>query len=107
MQFLLPLSLIPIEIQKDLYLILKEKFERDPYLDNPPITGDELLNKKLEEIGDLHIHVYNMLKSAQIRTIGQLANTSRKELQKLRGFGNWSLNQVEEYLMVRGLFLKN
>ena len=106
MHILLSLSAIPLETQREIYLKLKQKFERDPYVEDPPITREELLNKDLSDIGILPISVYNMLTIAQIRTVGQLVNTSRKDLQKLRGFGKWSLNQVEEFLMLKGLCLK-
>jgi DNA-directed RNA polymerase subunit alpha len=63
----------------------------------------------LRDIGTLNISLrpYTCLKRANINTIQELTNTSKKELLFLKNFGKKSLLEVEQSLIELGLELKN
>ena len=104
----LNLYTLSLEKQKEIYLALKEKFENPPFKD-PPLTADDLLNSELDDYREMnkHTHIFNILKFSGIHTVRQLTQTSKQDLTSLRGFGKRSLEQVEDFLQVRGLSLKN
>lgn len=96
---------LPLETQRQLYLELRAKFENPPFSE-PPLTGEDLLDTRLEEFPQIGTHLFNILKFAGIHTVRQLTETSPEFLGAHRGFGKVSLQQVCDFLEARGLRLK-
>lgn len=55
---------------------------------------------------DLTVRSLNCLMAENIRSIGDLVNRSRKELQKVPNLGLKSIREIEEKLAARGLSLR-
>lgn len=55
---------------------------------------------------DISVRAYNILKSANIKTIGDLASFSKDELRRFRNCGNRSIEEFEEILSSYGLKFK-
>ena len=64
----------------------------------------EKLNKSVDEM-ELSVRSYNCLKTANIRTIGELVQKSESEMLKTKNFGRKSLNEIKEILGEMGLSL--
>jgi DNA-directed RNA polymerase subunit alpha len=69
--------------------------------DNAPEEGDSsirtVLETKIEEL-ELSVRSYNCLKSADIKTIGELIQKTEDDLSKARNFGKKSLQEIIEKL---------
>ena len=74
----------------------------------PEEKKEEVLNpylaKGVEEL-ELSVRAYNCLKSANIKTIGELVSKTESEMLKYRNFGKKSLNEIKEVLTKYGLYL--
>ncbi len=64
----------------------------------------ELLNRSVEEM-ELSVRSSNCLKTANIKTIGELVSKSDNEMLRYRNFGRKSLNEIKESLTQMGLGL--
>jgi DNA-directed RNA polymerase subunit alpha len=62
------------------------------------------LGKSVDEL-ELSVRSYNCLKSANIRTIGELVQKSESEMLRTKNFGRKSLNEIKEILTEMGLSL--
>src|SRR5450631_2961023 len=99
-------DLLPLNIQKEIYLELKEKFENFPFADLPLPIGDALLNMELCDFRDVSTRMFYLFEKAKLRTVSDLTKISRKDLEAISGFGSRSLKWVEEFLSEKGLTLK-
>ena len=68
-------------------------------------SNDSILNKPLEEL-DLSVRSRNCLTFLQIKTLGQLADTTEQQLLSCKNFGQTSLNEIRKKLADYGLSLK-
>ena len=101
MEFTIELSAISAKSQKAIYLALKEKFE-------PSLRDNSAsLDAELWDFCEISRKVWHILKMARIHTVGELISWQREELLRLRGFGEKSLRDVEEYLLEKGLCLRS
>lgn len=77
------------------------------FLETTETEGGEesLYNKPLEEL-DLSVRSRNCLTFLQIKTLGQLADTSEQQLLACKNFGQTSLNEIRKKLADFGLSLK-
>lgn len=66
---------------------------------------DKTRSVKIEEL-DLSARSYNCLKRAGITTIGEIAERTEEDMQKIRNLGRKSLKEVEEKLKEHGLSFK-
>ena len=57
----------------------------------------KLLKTSLQDL-DLSVRAYNCLKSADIRTLGDLARLEVADMMKLRNFGKKSLTDLEQLI---------
>ncbi len=64
----------------------------------------ELLGRSVEEM-ELSVRSSNCLKTANIKTIGELVSKSDNEMLRYRNFGRKSLNEIKESLTQMGLGL--
>jgi len=64
----------------------------------------EKLGRSVDEM-ELSVRSYNCLKSANIRTIGELVQKSEAEMLKTKNFGRKSLNEIKDTLTQMGLSL--
>ena len=64
----------------------------------------ELLSRSVEEM-ELSVRSGNCLKTANIKTIGDLVHKSETEMLRYRNFGRKSLNEIKEILAEMGLSL--
>ena len=64
----------------------------------------ELLGRSVEEM-ELSVRSSNCLKTANIKTIGDLVTKSENEMLRYRNFGRKSLNEIKEILAEMGLAL--
>jgi len=74
--------------------------------DSSPLqtVPDAITRLTVDEL-DLPTRIYNSLRNGEIETLGDLINTSRKELMSMRNMGNKSLTIVEEKLKEKGIEL--
>lgn len=72
---------------------------------NDQINNDVIL---LEHVSDLEISVrlYNALKAAEIRTLGEILEFSKSDYLKFRNFGKKSLTELEEFVKLKGYELR-
>jgi DNA-directed RNA polymerase subunit alpha len=70
-----------------------------------PSSNESILNKPLEEL-DLSVRSRNCLVFLQIKTLGQLADTTEQQLLSCKNFGQTSLNEIRKKLADYGLSLK-
>ncbi|TAN43770.1 MAG: DNA-directed RNA polymerase subunit alpha [Nitrospirae bacterium] len=64
----------------------------------------ESLNKSIDEL-ELSVRAFNCLKNANIKTIGDLVQSTEHELLKTKNFGSKSLNEIKSVLVSMGLNL--
>lgn len=64
----------------------------------------ELMSRSVEEM-ELSVRSSNCLKTANIKTIGELVSKSENEMLRYRNFGRKSLNEIKEILTEMGLGL--
>ncbi len=88
----------------DLFITFPEPKEEEMEAKEEKKGMDEVLNKSVEEL-ELSVRSTNCLETAQIRTIGQLAQKSEAELLKMRNFGKKSLEEIKKTLASYGLSL--
>ena len=88
-----PLKTTPKEDKKD-----KQKVDPDFW------KKRRMLQTPLNEI-DIPVRAYNCLRSANIKTIGDLVTFTSNDLLKFRNFGKKSLGELEKLLHERGLAL--
>jgi len=62
----------------------------------------KLLKTSLQDL-DLSVRAYNCLKSAEIRTLGDLARLEVADMMKFRNFGKKSLTELEQLVSEKGL----
>jgi len=62
----------------------------------------KLLKTSLQDL-DLSVRAYNCLKSAEIRTLGDLARLEIADMMKFRNFGKKSLTELEQLVSEKGL----
>lgn len=67
-------------------------------------VDDELMTKSVEDL-DLSVRSNNCLKKAGIETLGQLTQTKKEDLMKIRNFGQKSIDEIEDKLNELGLGL--
>jgi DNA-directed RNA polymerase subunit alpha len=106
MQIMINLNSLTHEEQKKIYLALKEKFENHQFAKEVEVTSEQLMDMELTEFEEISTHIFNILKFARIHTVRALIQTSKENLESLRGFGKRSMDQVEQFLQERGLSLK-
>lgn len=84
-------------------------YEPKVYSVDEPVTlisnvSDEVLKMRIEEL-DIPTRIVNALSNGGIETIGQLLNTQRTELMKIKNLGVKSLSIVEDKLKEKGVAL--
>lgn len=82
----------------------EEPIEEVEEVDEEKEKMRELLNRSVEEM-ELSVRSSNCLKTANIKTIGELVSKSENEMLRYRNFGRKSLNEIKDNLTVMGLGL--
>jgi DNA-directed RNA polymerase subunit alpha len=78
------------------------KPEEDNSVDEEILHMRKLLKTPLADL-DLSVRAYNCLKSADVRTLGDLVNLDIADMMKFRNFGKKSLTELEQLVMEKGL----
>ncbi len=78
------------------------KPEEDNVVDEEMLHMRKLLKTPLSDL-DLSVRAYNCLKSADVRTLGDLVNLDIADMMKFRNFGKKSLTELEQLVMEKGL----
>lgn len=96
------------KIMKD-HLVIFMNFDEEEIPSGEPeaeeqVEADPTLMKGVEEL-ELSVRSYNCLKSANIKTIGDLVQRSEAEMLKYRNFGKKSLTEIKDVLTKMGLSL--
>lgn len=71
---------------------------------NSPSVSDSLTRLTVDEL-DLPTRIYNSLRNGGIETLGQLLETSKKDLLSMRNMGNKSIAVIEGKLKEKGVSL--
>jgi DNA-directed RNA polymerase subunit alpha len=74
-----------------------KKDEEDNMVDEEFLHMRKLLKTSLQDL-DLSVRAYNCLKSAEIRTLGDLARLEVADMMKFRNFGKKSLTELEQLI---------
>jgi len=69
-----------------------------------PSVSDSILRLTIDEL-DLPTRIYNSLRNNGIEKLGQLLETSKKDLLSMRNLGNKSITVIEEKLKEKGISL--
>jgi DNA-directed RNA polymerase subunit alpha len=82
-------------------------FEEEPVQQDDSMSEEEermreLLSESVEEL-ELSVRSANCLKTANIKTIGDLVRKSESDMLKYKNFGRKSLNEIKEILGGMGL----
>jgi DNA-directed RNA polymerase subunit alpha len=82
-------------------------FEEEPSAQDDAVSEEEerlreLLNESVEEL-ELSVRSANCLKTANIKTIGDLVRKTETDMLKYKNFGRKSLNEIKEILGGMGL----
>ncbi len=82
-------------------------FEEEPIQQDDSVSEEEerlreLLNESVEEL-ELSVRSANCLKTANIKTIGDLVRKTESDMLKYKNFGRKSLNEIKEILSGMGL----
>ncbi|HEY5038164.1 MAG TPA: DNA-directed RNA polymerase subunit alpha [bacterium] len=82
-------------------------FEEEPIQQDDSVSEEEerlreLLNESVEEL-ELSVRSANCLKTANIKTIGDLVRKTESDMLKYKNFGRKSLNEIKEILVGMGL----
>jgi DNA-directed RNA polymerase subunit alpha len=89
------------KIAKDHFSVFINFDENGLITENVPDGGDNelrpILEMKIEEL-ELSVRSYNCLRSAEIKTIGELIQKTEEDLSKARNFGKKSLQEIIEKL---------
>ena len=78
------------------------KAEEDNVVDEEMLHMRKLLKTSLADL-DLSVRAYNCLKSADVRTLGELAKLEISDMMKFRNFGKKSLTELEHLIDEKGL----
>jgi DNA-directed RNA polymerase subunit alpha len=73
----------------------KQKAEEDNQVDEEMLRMRKLLKTSLSEL-DLSVRAYNCLKSADVKTLGDLVRLEISDMMKFRNFGKKSLTELEQ-----------
>ena len=76
--------------------------EEDNMVDEEFLHMRKLLKTSLQDL-DLSVRAYNCLKSADVRTLGDLAKLEVADMMKFRNFGKKSLTELEQLIAEKGL----
>lgn len=82
-----------------------EEEQKPSDVDDDNIRIKQLLNTKLTEI-NLSVRALNCIKTANIKTLGELVTFNKEDLLKFRNFGRKSLSEIEELITSLGLTFK-
>ncbi|HEV7351399.1 DNA-directed RNA polymerase subunit alpha [Telluribacter sp.] len=80
----------------------KQKAEEDNQVDEEMLRMRKLLKTSLAEL-DLSVRAYNCLKSADVKTLGDLVRLEISDMMKFRNFGKKSLTELEQLVSEKGL----
>ncbi len=78
------------------------KAEEDNVVDEEMLHMRKLLKTSLADL-DLSVRAFNCLKSADVRTLGELAKLEISDMMKFRNFGKKSLTELEQLIDEKGL----
>ncbi|CAM3396321.1 MULTISPECIES: DNA-directed RNA polymerase subunit alpha [Aquirufa] len=78
------------------------KAEEDNVVDEEMLHMRKLLKTSLADL-DLSVRAYNCLKSADVRTLGELVKLEISDMMKFRNFGKKSLTELEQLVEEKGL----
>ena len=78
------------------------KAEEDNVVDEEMLHMRKLLKTSLADL-DLSVRAYNCLKSADVRTLGELAKLEISDMMKFRNFGKKSITELEQLIDEKGL----
>lgn len=79
-----------------------KKPEEENIVDEEYLHMRKLLKTALHEL-DLSVRAYNCLKSADVRTLGDLARLEIADMMKFRNFGKKSLTELEQLIQDKNL----
>jgi DNA-directed RNA polymerase subunit alpha len=79
-----------------------KKDDEDNMVDEEFLHMRKLLKTSLQDL-DLSVRAYNCLKSADIRTLGDLARLEVADMMKFRNFGKKSLTELEQLVAEKSL----
>jgi DNA-directed RNA polymerase subunit alpha len=79
-----------------------KKPEEENIVDEEYLHMRKLLKTQLHEL-DLSVRAYNCLKSADVRTLGDLARLEIADMMKFRNFGKKSLTELEQLIQDKNL----
>jgi DNA-directed RNA polymerase subunit alpha len=79
-----------------------QKADDDNVVDEEVLHMRKLLKTALADL-DLSVRAYNCLKSAEIKTLGDLARLEISDMMKFRNFGKKSLTELEQLISDKGL----
>ncbi len=80
----------------------KQKAEEDNQVDEEMLRMRKLLKTPLAEL-DLSVRAYNCLKSADVKSLGDLVKLEISDMMKFRNFGKKSLTELEQLVSEKGL----
>lgn len=78
------------------------KTEEDSVVDEEMLHMRKMLKTSLADL-DLSVRAYNCLKSADVRTLGDLVKLEISDMMKFRNFGKKSLTELEQLVAEKGL----
>ena len=78
------------------------KAEEDNVVDEEMLHMRKLLKTPLADL-DLSVRAYNCLKSADVKSLGDLARLEISDMMKFRNFGKKSLTELEQLIEDKGL----
>lgn len=76
--------------------------EEDSVVDEEMLHMRKMLKTSLADL-DLSVRAYNCLKSADVRTLGDLVKLEISDMMKFRNFGKKSLTELEQLVAEKGL----
>jgi DNA-directed RNA polymerase subunit alpha len=79
-----------------------KKDEEENMVDEEFLHMRKLLKTSLQDL-DLSVRAYNCLKSADIRTLGDLVRLEVADMMKFRNFGKKSLTELEQLVAEKNL----
>jgi DNA-directed RNA polymerase subunit alpha len=78
------------------------KTEEENTVDEELLHMRKLLKTSLADL-DLSVRAYNCLKSADVRTLGDLVSLDISDMMKFRNFGKKSLTELEQLVAEKNL----
>lgn len=79
-----------------------QKAEEENVVDEEMLHMRKLLKTSLADL-DLSVRAYNCLKSAEVKSLGDLARLEISDMMKFRNFGKKSLTELEQLIEDKGL----